>query len=189
MTAYTITLFLHIVGALGLFVSLGLEWTSLAYVRRSSTAEGAREWLGLRGWVMRLGPASLALLLLSGLYMMATSWGAVAWIIVALGSLVLIAIIGAVLTGRRLVPIEQAAARERGMISPALQQRLSDPLLWVSIDTRTAIALGIVFLMVIKPNAVGSLLTIGIAIVAGLSFSLLMGRRARQKGEPAPYRP
>ncbi len=182
MTAYTIVLFLHIVGALGLFISLGLEWASLAYVRRASTSEVAREWLGLRSWVMRLGPASLALLLLTGLYMMATSWGAVAWIIVALGALVLIAIIGGVLTGTRQGPIERAAAAERGAVSPALQQRLNDPLLWVSIETRTAIALGIVFLMTIKPGWIGSLLTIVVAVAVGLALSLPMRRGMRPKG-------
>ncbi len=188
MTAYTIILFLHIVGALGLFASLGLEWASLAYARRASSAEGAREWLSLRSWVRRLGPGSLALLLLSGLYMMATSWGGVAWIIVALGALVLIAIIGGVLTGTRQGPIERAAAAERGGVSPALRQQLNDPLLWVSIELRTAIAMGIVFLMTVKPDGVGSLLTIGIAVVAGLALSLPTRRRTRQGGEAVPSR-
>lgn len=188
MNAYTIILFLHIVGALGLFVSLGLEWVSLAYVRRASTAEGVREWLSLRSWVMRLGPASLALLLLSGLYLMATSWGAVAWIIVALGALVLIAIIGATLTGIRMVPIDRAAAAERGAVSPALHQRLNDPLLWVSLETRAAIALGIIFLMTIRPDWVGSGLTIVVAVALGLALSLLTGRRVRPKGESVPSR-
>ncbi len=188
MTAYAIVLFLHIVGALGLFVSLGLEWTSLAYTPHASTADQAREWLSVRGWVMRLGPASLALILLSGLYMTATTWGWAGWIVVALAALVLIAVVGAVLTGLRMTPIERAAAGERGALSPALRQRLSDPLLWTSVEIRTAIALGIVFIMVVKPDWVGSSIAIGVAVLLGLVASLPMWRRVRPKEEAAPSR-
>lgn len=185
MTSYSIALFLHIVGALGLFVALGLEWVGMVYLGRASTAEQAREWLGVRGWVIRLGPASMALILLSGFYLMATSWGLKGWIVVALASLVLIAILGATLTGLRLGPIERAAAAERGQMSPALRQRLGDPLLWTSITTRTAIALGIVFLMTIKPDLVGSSITIGIAVVLGLASALPVWRRDRAKSAGA----
>jgi hypothetical protein len=42
MTDYSIALFLHIVGALGLFVALGLEWTNLRYLQQVTTTEQAR---------------------------------------------------------------------------------------------------------------------------------------------------
>jgi hypothetical protein len=183
MTLYSIVLFLHVVAALAYFVGFGLEWASLVHVRRASTAEQAREWLGLRAWVMPLGLTSLVLILLSGLYMAATLVGWMGWIVVALASLILIAIIGATLTGLRIGAIEKAAAAESGPLSPALRQRLNDPLLLTSIQTRTAIALGIVFLMAVQPDLAGALLTIGIAIVLGLASSLPIWRRAPAKGE------
>ncbi len=185
MTPYSIALFLHIVGALGLFVALGLEWTSLVYLRRASTAEQAREWLGVLGGTRRLGPASLAAILLSGFYMMATAWGWVGWIGVALAAMVLIAVVGASLTGLRIGAVGRAAAAESGPLSPALRQRLHDPLLWTSVQTRTAIALGIVFLMTVKPDLAGALVTIGIAVVLGLASALPNWRRVRAKGEAA----
>jgi len=185
MTLYSIALFLHIVGALGMFVAFGLEWMSLAYLQRASTAEQAREWLGVRGWVQRMGPGSLALILLSGFYMMAPTWRWVGWIVVALAAIVLIAILGATLTGLRMGSTEQIAASESGPLSPALRQRLRDPLLWTSIQTRTAIGLGIVFLMTVKPDLVGALVTISTAVVLGLASALPMWRRVRTKGEEA----
>ena len=188
MILYPIVLFLHIVGALGLFVTFGLEWASMAYMRRASTVDQAREWLGVRGWVMRLGPASLALLLLSGLFMVATSWGWTGWIVVALAALVLIAVLGATLTGSRVGVISQGIAAESGTLSPALRQRLSDPAMWISLQTRTAIALGIVFLMTVKPDWVGSIITIGVAIILGLASSLPMRRRVRAKDAAAVSR-
>ena len=96
MTLYSVALFLHIVGALGLFAALGLEWTSLRQLRRAASAEQAREWLNALGLVRRLGPASLAAIFLSGLYLVATAWGIVAWIAVALGAMLLLPPLGGV---------------------------------------------------------------------------------------------
>lgn len=175
--------FLHIVGALGYFVAFGLEWASLAYLRRALTAEEARQWLGLRTWVQRLGPASLAVILPSGFYMMAITAGWVGWIIVALAALVVIAILGVSLTRLRTLAMEKAISAEKGLLSAGRQQRLGDPLLWTSLLLRTAIALGIVFLMSVKPDLVGSLATIGIAIALGLTCSLPLWRRVRITGE------
>ncbi len=45
MTFYSIALFLHIVGALGLSVALGLEWVSLFKLRRLANFEEARGWV------------------------------------------------------------------------------------------------------------------------------------------------
>ena len=39
MNDYSIALFLHIVGALGFFVALGLEWTGLGQIRSAMTLE------------------------------------------------------------------------------------------------------------------------------------------------------
>src|SRR4051812_30730307 len=101
---YSIALFLHIVGALGMFAALALEGTSLFYLRRSVTVEQAHSWMNVLGLVQRLGPVSLVLILLPGFYMMATVWGGVPWIAVALAAIVLIAVLGA-FSGIRLAAI------------------------------------------------------------------------------------
>jgi hypothetical protein len=59
------------------------------------------------------------------------------------------------------------------------------PLLWLAIQTRVAIALGIVLLMSVKPALSGSLLTIGVAIVLGLVSTLPTLSRGRAQEEPA----
>jgi hypothetical protein len=130
--------------------------------------EPAHEWLKAYSWVRWTGPLSMGLILLSGAHMMHTVWGAVAWIIIVLAAMVLVAGL-AVLNGRRLAAIGRAAATESEALSPAFQQRLQDPVLWTSIQSRVAMALGIIFLMTVKPDLSGSLLTIGIAAVLGLA--------------------
>src|SRR5438093_728147 len=127
MTGYTIALFLHIVGALGMFVALAFEWVAWAGLRRSATVQEARGWLGLLALVRRVGPASLGLILVAGLYMTATVVGWTAWILVALASFVVIAALGGISNGRSLPAIERALQIETGPISDVLRQRMSAP--------------------------------------------------------------
>lgn len=181
MTFYTVALFLHIVGALGLFVALGLEWVSLWHLKRATLTEEAHPWLSVFTSLRRIYPASWMAILLPGFYMMATVWGGAAWITIALAAIILIAVLGAVLTGPRMMAVGRAVVSESGALSPAFRQRLDDPLLWISIQTRIAIALGIVFLMTTKPGLVGSLLAIGVAAILGVALGWPLGGRGRAK--------
>jgi hypothetical protein len=171
MTLYSFILFLHIVGALGLFIALGLEWTSLGNLRRAITAEQAHPWLLVFASLRRIYPISWVTLLLSGIYMTAMVWRGAVWPGIALATMILIAILGAVLSGRRMAAIGPALAAEKGSISPTLRQQLRDLRLWTSIQVRAAMALGIVFLMAVKPGLSGALITIGVAIVLGLALA------------------
>ncbi len=179
MNSYSIALFLHIAGALGFFTALGLEWTSLRQLRSATTAEQVREWLRFPDGMKRVGMASMLILLAAGFYMMATVWHGVAWIIVTLGAIVLMIILSMAVTGRRMAVIGRAVITERGALPHTLSVSLHDPVLWIAMQTRVAIALGIVFLMTVKPDMLGSLLTIGIAIVLGLASALRMPRHER----------
>jgi hypothetical protein len=111
--------------------------------------------------------------------MMATVWGPVAWIAVSLGALILMAVLALVLSGPRMATIGRALTSETGPVSHTLQSLVNHPLLWISIQTRIAIALGIVFLKTTKPDLAGSLITIGVAIALGLAAALPMPRRER----------
>jgi hypothetical protein len=177
MNDYSIALFWHIVGALGFFVALGLEWMSLGHVRRATTAEQVRERMHLSNNAHRVAMPSMLMILITGFYMMATVWGHVAWIIVALGAVVLLVALAVGLSGRRMAVIGRGLAAEHGPVSPFLHDVLHHPLLWISIQTRVAIALGIVFLMTAKPDLRGSLLAIVIAAMLGLASALPILRR------------
>ena len=170
MNRYAIALFLHIVGALGLFAALGLEWTSLRQLRRATTVAQARAWFDVLGLVRRIGPASLATILLPGFYLMATAWSWTGWIVVALAGMGLLAALGA-LNG---VPL-----------AAPVRERLQHPRFVASIQTRVALVLGIVFLMTVKPDLGGALLTIGVAVVLGLVASVPAWRRERARRVPA----
>jgi hypothetical protein len=179
MDTYLIVLFLHIVGALGFFVALGLEWMSLRQLWRATIAEQVRALLHVSAGTGRVGVISMLLLLGSGFHMMAEVWGGVAWIIVALGTIVLLGVLTVTLLRTPMAAIEKAVAVENGPISASLYQLLHQPRLRIAIHARVAITLGIVFLMTVKPDLSGSLLTIGIATVLGLISAVSMPNRQR----------
>jgi hypothetical protein len=179
MIFYSIVLFLHIVGALGLFVALALEVISLIYLQRANSIESIREWLKTFRWLDRVGPISMGLLLLSGFHMIATTWGTVAWIGVALAAMVLFVMVGITLTRSRMAAIKRVEATESGALSSTFRQQLHDPFLWTSIKLRVALGLGIVFLMTVKPELEGALLAVGVAIVLGLVATWPIWRRSK----------
>ena len=118
MTLYATAVFLHVVGALGLFVAMGLEWVMVAQLRRADTAEQALDWLGLLRIIRRLSPAAMAVLLLAGIYMAAASWGGAPWIVAAFVALLLLPPLGMV-NMLRLPRISQELAAESGPLPPA----------------------------------------------------------------------
>jgi hypothetical protein len=185
MNDYSLALFFHVLGALGVFVALGLEWTSLRQMRRATTAEQVREWMRVSRGAGRVGMAAMLMLLVSGFYMMATVWGGVPWITVALGAIILLVVLGVALSGPRMAAIRRAVSVEHGPVSATLHHLSHHPLLWISIQTRGAIALGIVFLMTVKPELSEALLTIGVAIVLGLAAALPIAGRERAHKESA----
>jgi hypothetical protein len=136
MSLYSLALFIHIVGSLLLFVLL--------------TVEG----IGLRQGFMAarlnrvLGPISALTILVPGLYMVASQWGWKGWIVVGITSWVLIAVAGAA-TGVRL-----------------LAGRMNTGSAAASWSIRVGMALGVVFIMTVKPD----LLLAAIAVLAGAAL-------------------
>lgn len=171
MTLYTLALFLHVVGAVLLFVTLTLEGIALRQVRRATTAAELRAAASVADLTGRFGPASVVLILVPALYMVVTAWGPTPWVLTALAAWLLIAVFGTV-GGVRLALFGRAAAAEVGPLPPALVARLRDPLLVASWRVRAAMLLGVLFLMSNKPGALGAPLAIVVAAAIGAAASL-----------------
>ena len=179
---YQFALFLHIIGGFGLMAAITVETIGLRGLRQATQRTDALVWLGLsRSIVMRLTPSSLGLILVSGLYMVATVWGPRGWILVALGSLLLLGVIGAFGTGRRMARIGLAIGRAHGPLPAELREMLGSPILLMSLRVRLAIVLGVVFLMTLKPSAVASLAVIVLAVALGFLAGQIPARRGRNE--------
>lgn len=185
MSFYSLALFVHLVGVLGLFVGLSLDWISLMRLRQAQTLTQVREATSLTGIVARLLLPAVLLLLVAGIYMTVTTWAwGTPWILVSLGGLLLIGVLANSVGGRRLRAIERAATREASsdVIPAVLVRQITDPILLIGLQTAGLIGLGVVFLMSTKPDVFGSLLTLAVAIVLGVGSAVLWQRPRAAKG-------
>jgi len=166
---YSIALFLHVVGSLLLFVTLTVEGVALRELNQAAAAESARGAAAMLRLNRIVGPFSALGVLVPGLYMTASSWGWVGWIVVALVSWAVIAVLGAV-NGIRILALEQAGG---------LLEGIRNPVFLISWLTRVGIALGVIFLMTVKPGAVVAVVAILVGAAAGavLGIALLKTRR------------
>ena len=177
MNIESITLFLHIAGSFGLFLALGLEWVGLRQIRKAMNPEQVRGWMGIQKSVQKVGFASMLTTVVTGITMTLMEWGGAAWILVTMASLFLVIGLSAALTGPQMKELGRALVAGKGSLSTAFRSAANQPLLWISIQTRIAIVLGIVFLKTAKPGIVGSLLTLGAAIILGVASALPLPRR------------
>jgi hypothetical protein len=185
---YSILLFLHIVGALGIFASLAIEQAALLNLRRASTTAQAREWLSLLRALQRLTGSSALILLLTGIYMMVTRWSHQAWAGLGLVGMIVMALIGAVVTGRRMRTIGQAVFADDvgGLLPSTVRERLNAPALRLSAWARLGLALGIVFNMSVKPGPLGAVAALVVATALGALAAQVVGGSSRTIPRPAP---
>jgi hypothetical protein len=179
MSAYSIALFLHLVGVLALFAGIGLEQTGLRQLRNAVSLAQVREWMTLLRGLRRLdAPAGLTVLA-SGGYLATHGAGHHAWVAAGIVGMVLMAVLGAAVGRPRLLAIARELAATDGPVSSSLRRRLEDQVLRASAATRAALGLGIVFVMVVKPAAVGVVIVFAIALAVGATSALARGGGAR----------
>ena len=175
---YPFALFLHIVGAFGLIAAVTLEAIGLRGLRHATQADEARMWLSIsRRLVIRLAPASLGLILLTGLFMTAVAWGAKGWIVTAFASLILLAVVGAFGTGMRMARLEPALNQAQGELTDDVRRRLLDPVLLTSLRVRMAIILGVALLMTVKPTLIAAIIVVVLAAALGWLAAQIPQRR------------
>ena len=182
MSLYTLALFLHVSGAIGAFVSLGIWLFGLAALRRARRVEQVRALAWLIIVASPLMVLSVLLLGLAGFAMALTTWGiSTPWIVVSLVSVVLVGPIGAFVLDPRMRTI-LALAQEvpNGPLPDALERQTHDPILFTSAYMLVAILLGIVFLMTTKPALFMSLVVMAVALALGLVSSLPFCSAARR---------
>jgi hypothetical protein len=175
---YYVIHFLHVVGALGMAAAYAVEAAGLIGLRRSRKGAEARLWLRTRRWMLVLGPPSLGLVLASGIYSIVAGWGWRGWIVASLVGLMAMAVLGGVLTG---IPMARMATNIENMVEPLpeeLRRGLLAQRLTISLALRIAIMLGVVFLMVRKPEAMPAAIVMAAAAAFGVAAGWALGRRA-----------
>ncbi len=177
MSAYSIALFLHLVGVLALFGGIALEQTGLRQLRNALSLAQVREWMTLLRGLRRIdAPAGLTILL-SGGYLAEHGAGHHAWVAAGIVGMVVMAVLGVAVGRPRFLAIATALPDTDGPVSSSLRARLENPVLRASAATRAAIGLGVLFDMVVKPAATGAVIVLVVALVIGAATRPLSDRR------------
>ena len=185
MSLYSIAVFLHVVGALGLFAGVGLEQTGLRGLRGASTGAQVREGVLVLRRLRRIEEPTGLVILATGCYMLAVRWGGQPWAGLSLLGMVAMAALGMRLNGRRVAAIARGISAVDGTIPSALQQRLHDPVLLKTANVRAALGLWIVFNMTVKPGIPLLFAGLGIALVIGWVAGWSSGHHSVPEGRHA----
>lgn len=185
MSLYTLALFLHICGAIGAWVSLGIWLFGLAALRHCRRVEQVRALAWLILLASPLMVMSVVLIGVAGFEMALSTWGLTTpWIAVSLVSVVLVGPLGAFVLDPRMRAIF-AATRETpdGPLPTALFTQAHDPILVTTASTLASVLLGVVFLMTAKPPLPLSISVIAVAGLLGLIACLPLWMRARRRSD------
>jgi len=173
--------FVHACGVIGLFAAIGLEAAAVYRIGTTRSATVVRENLSMLGFLETALPGAVVLVLISGVTMVLLRWGWwQAWIDSALAVLVLLAVLGPLVTGRRVTRVRVALARGEqagedlpGQVVPLV----ADPVLLGYAPTPAVMGLAIVALMVFKPDWTGCVEMLCAALVVSLALGQVVVRR------------
>jgi hypothetical protein len=170
---YPVLLFLHVLGGIGVFVGLAIEWMSFRRLEGAGTRTAALPWMGMLRSNARLTPLAMSITLGAGIWMMVVQWGPQPWIHASFLGLAIMGALGGAVTSRRMRRLGAMLGSEAGPQLPSSFRGLrSGKALRVSLRLRIAVGLGILALMTLKPDTLGSVVVLGAAITAGLGTSL-----------------
>src|SRR5215469_7118963 len=145
MPIYPLMLFVHIVGAIGTFVGVGVWLFAALALRRAQTVGQVRALTSLIQPSGVVAIVSILVLGIAGFYMGITVWGERAtWIIVATISFLVLAPFGAFVIDPRLRAIGKTAAElPDGPLPAELAARTHDPLVGIGLALYIGVLLGI----------------------------------------------
>ncbi|HKI79719.1 MAG TPA: hypothetical protein VKA26_14355 [Ignavibacteriaceae bacterium] len=174
MSFYIFVLFLHITGALGIFIGIGLEWFLVHNFGKATTYSGVVQWTDSFKVLPPIFSVSGILILISGIYLSVESWGMNAWTISGLVLFLLIAVFGSVIVSKKIDSIIKLLDLEKENLSEAFINRIKSPLITQSLKIRAALALSIVFIMTTKPDWTVTLIVVGVALALGFLLTRIL---------------
>lgn len=180
MTMRSLALFAHVLGMLALFVAFTVEWIAVAFLRTGDHAQPSSFAIDLLRQLPRLTGTAVALILASGLEM-ADQFGFLrsAWVGVSFAAMVLMGGMGGA-SLRRLI-------RGIGAVRHAddsWRREVSKSFLHLSLRARIGVALGIVYMMIAKPDILRSIATVLAALMLGTAAGVV-ATRAHVYSRPA----
>ncbi|MDQ2714074.1 MAG: hypothetical protein M3Z08_04130 [Chloroflexota bacterium] len=175
---YTIALFVHILGAIGLFVAISLIVIAFVRMRQAATLEQVREWALVANVAGKSMIFVSLVILVPALYMVIIAWGfTTPWVMAALIAFVVLAVMGATMNGRNIERIgAMAQPASPGLVPDQLRAQLMAPQLWLLESIRLMLLIGILSLMTIKPGMLFSVLILVGMLILGIVLGAISQR-------------
>jgi hypothetical protein len=152
-----------------LFIGYGLEWVASSLLRRSTNAEQVRAWLRIFRPSLPISGFGLLLLILSGVYFASiTESLKEGWMLASLLAIVFAFAIGFMFISPRVRKLRAMLPEANTPLSEAGRAFVQDPVILTLIRVRFLLALGVLYVMIAKPDLATSLIILLSAIVGGL---------------------
>jgi hypothetical protein len=177
----SLALFTHVLGMLALFVALVVEWAAVELLRTTDQARPSPFATRLLRHLPGFTAIAVALILASGLELAVQS-GLLRspWVGVSFAAMILMGGLG----GAALRPLIRSLG-SGGDATGAWRRHASNSFLRLSLRARVGVGLGIVYVMVAKPNVFESTAIIAVGLLAGVAVgaggvraSFIKGRRS-----------
>jgi hypothetical protein len=189
MTSYSVVLFIHVVSAIGLFIALAAEGAIVFRIRAAQSVNKARFFIRAFQRLRIIAIPSFLGILVGGLYLASKWGGGTFWIPFALGTTLLIMLIGGLVTGRRITRLKKVlSSTENDASADVLSAMTKDNAPLISYGLRAGLSLGIVFLMTAKPDLLGSIGALAAGCAVGLFVAAWMRKVSNRMGTVACIR-
>jgi hypothetical protein len=177
METYDVVLFLHIAAALFTFGVAAVMHVLLVRLRGMGEVRQLREQMPVLHAAGPLFPAGAVALFALGAWLVQLSdekiaWGD-GWVLTAIVALVVMEAVGGAIIARHSARLEEAvAAAPDGPVPAEIRALALDRGIWLGAHFSTAVALGIVFLMTVKPSGATSVVVVVVAALVGLASAV-----------------
>lgn len=149
-----------------LFGAMAIEWLHVINFRKAETVENVLKSVSNYSKMNIIGSIALVLVLIPGVYMMVVAWTTAMWASIGFIGLLLMGAFSGMITSRKIKQIKKMLPGE-STVGPKLKSSLTDNALLFSVKIRTTLLVGIIFLMTVKPDLIGSIITIVVSFALG----------------------
>ena len=178
MDTYRTVLYLHFLSLLIGFGAASVIGVCLFRLRAAETLADAVPWGMLAGKTERVFPVAIIGLFATGAYLTSDLWTwDTRWIDVSIAGLVVIALQGPLVAGRRAKALEHALKENGpGPLGDAARRMTRDTALWTITFANPGIVLGIMWNMTQKPGTVEAIAAVVIGYVVGAALAFRFTR-------------
>lgn len=177
---YGTVLFLHVMSVIALFAAITIEHTGGGRIRRAETVADLRRWVAYVQVTEFIFPVATLGLIVTGVWLALDRFSLeVGWVGVSFALLVVMAIGGPLIQGRKLKALHrELEGAPDGQATAEQLAAARSPLVWGSVFAMSGAAVGIIVNMTVKPEMAAALAWPVALALLGIIGGLMSARGA-----------